>query len=242
MRTSQLPLDLPVKNRHGGRRTGAGRKPAAGATAGHPHGVRPFLSPRHPVHVVLSVTHDVGLLRRRRAHQAFRRAAIAVAPRADFRLVHISLQRGHVHLLCEADDRLALANGVRAHCISAARHLNDAVTREQRLRRPRRGRVFTDRYHATAIKSPTQARNALAYVLNNWRKHREDAWLGSGRAVVDPYSSAVAFPGWFGRDQRPFRWPAGYEPIPVAYPHTWLLVDGWRRAGPDLPLDGVPGR
>ena len=38
----------------------------------------------------------------------------------------------------------------------------------------RRGNVFVDRYHAEKITNPRQARRALAYVLNNWRKHFED--------------------------------------------------------------------
>ena len=138
-----------------------------------------------------------------------------------------------MHLLCEADDRLALANGVRGLSISAARRSNAAVTR--------RGRVFVDRYHATAIASPKHSRAELAYVLNNWRKHREDrAGLAQRRAQVDPYSSAITFAGWAGREGVPFAWPRGYEPLPVSYPTTWLLTDGWKRWGP-IALAEVPG-
>lgn len=42
---------------------------------------------------------------------------------------------------------------------------------------------FCDRYHDEVVSTPRQARHALAYVLNNWRKYREDrddqarAWL-----------------------------------------------------------------
>ena len=194
------------------------------------------------MHVVLRITRDVGRLRRRRAYHAFRRALITSLGRSDFRVVHISIQRHHVHLLVEADDRMALSRGVRGLSISAARRLNEAITIDRRLARPRRGRVFTDRYHATAIATPTQARSALAYVLNNWRHHREHRGGGLHGARVDPYSSAVAFPGWAGRGGVPFAWPRGYEPLPVAYPTLWLLTIGWRRGGPPVPLDGVPGQ
>src|SRR5688500_19957245 len=61
--------------KHGGRK--GGRKPN-GAKAGERHGVRPFLEARHPVHVTLRLTREVGRLRRRSAYQAFRRALIAV--------------------------------------------------------------------------------------------------------------------------------------------------------------------
>ncbi len=239
----QLTIDLRPRKpaapgTWGGRRAGAGRKPSG--RAGHPHAVRPFLEARHPVHVVLRITADVGRLRRRRAYHAFRRALITSLGRSDFRVVHISIRRHHVHLLVEADDRMALSRGVRGLSISAARRLNAAITIDRGLARPRRGRVFTDRYHATAITSPTQARSALAYVLNNWRHHREHRALR--RARVDPYSSAVAFPGWAGRVEAPFAWPRDYEPLPVAYPTRWLLTIGWRHGGQPVPLDGVPGQ
>ena len=217
----------------GGIRKNAGRKPL-GAKAGLPHGVRPFLSPRHPVHIVLRLSPAVGRLRRRTAYLAIRRALITSLVRADFRVVHVSIQARHVHLICEADDRIALANGVRGLSISAARRLNLAVRR--------RGRVFVDRYHATAIASAKQSRSELAYVLNNWRHHREDqAGAAQRHARVDPYSSGIAFAGWSGREGIPFVWPRGYAPLPVSYPTTWLLTTGWRRWGP-IALDAVPGR
>ena len=224
---------------HGGRRRGAGRKPKAG-TRRHAHGVRPFHDRRHPVHVVLRVTGEVGSLRRRSAYQAVRWAMVKTLERTNFRIVHVSIQGDHIHLLCEADDRIALANGVRGFCISAARLLNGAVSKERRV--TRRGRVFTDRYHATPITHPRQARNALAYVLNNWRKHREDR--GSERmkrAQVDPFSTGVWFPDWDGRDGMPFVWPRGYEPLPASAPRTWLLTVGWKRSKQAVRSWEVPG-
>ena len=78
-----------------------------------------------------------------------------------------------------------------------------------------------------------RSRHALAYVLNNWRRHHEDhAGLGAGRRpLVDRYSSGVAFGGWAERDGVPFAWPTGFEPLPIAAPTTWLLQQGWRRGG-----------
>jgi putative transposase len=192
------------------------------------------------VHVVLRVTGEVGRLRRRKAYQALRWAVVAIVGRPSFRVVHLSIQRHHIHLLCEADDRRALGNGVRALCISAARRLNLAISAERGQRR--RGRVFTDRYHATPINRPTQARHALAYVLNNWRRHREDhAVLGARPAPIDRYASGAAFAGWAERAGVPFAWPKDYEPMPTAGPGTWLLKVGWKRGGPPPSLWEVPG-
>src|SRR3954467_2848697 len=166
------PEQLVLWKKRGGKRRGAGRPPK-GTRAGSPHRERPFLHARYPVHVTLRVVGAVGNLRRRCVYQAIREATLTTARREDFRIVHLSIQRTHVHLLVEADDKRALAAGVQGFQISAAKHLNAAISKGQPGPR-RRGTVFPDRYHATIITSPRQARHALAYCLNNWRRHHED--------------------------------------------------------------------
>lgn len=100
-----------------------------------------------------------------------RDATITAALHERFRIVHISLQRTHVHMVVEANNKLALARGMQGFQISAARNINTALGAGKHRRR---GRVFADRYHVEVIASPTQTRHALSYVLNNWRKHLED--------------------------------------------------------------------
>src|SRR5436190_21861441 len=156
----------------GGKRRGAGRPPK-GSRAGESHKKRPFLHARYPVHVVLRTVGAVGNLRRRCVYQAIREATLTTARRDDFRIVQLSIQRTHVHLLVEANDKLALARGMQGFQISAAKHLNAAISKSKPGPR-RRGVVFPDRYHAEIITSPRQARHALSYVMNNWRKHQED--------------------------------------------------------------------
>ena len=103
----------------------------------------------------------------------------------------------------------------------------------------RAGKVFAYRYHATAIASPRQMRNALSYVLNNWRRHDEDEGSEAAhRAALDPYSTAIHFRGW---REGEYATPAGFEPLPSAAPQTWLLRVGWERRGPISAWD-VPGR
>ena len=149
--------------KRGGKRRGAGRKPK-GRRAGSSHKTRPELKARYPVHVVLRVIGAVGSLRRRFTYRAIREATLTTARREDFRIVHVSIQRTHVHLLVEADDKEALASGMQGFQISAAKHLNAAISKGRSGPR-RRGTVFPDRYHAEIITSPTQARHALSYVL-----------------------------------------------------------------------------
>ena len=211
----------------GGKRDRAGRKQVKPRKS-EPHRVRPALSASHPVHVVLRVVREVGRLRRRSAYKAIRRAMQVVLARADFRIVHLSIQATHVHLLVEASDERGLARGMQAFEISAARRLNAAAKR--------RGTVFVDRYHPEVIDNPRQAHHCLGYVLNNWRKHGEDrtvAWR------LDPYSSAISFRGW---TEQPLHWepPEAYARLPVSVPETWLLYDAWRRHG-RIAITRVPG-
>ncbi len=226
----------------GGKRAGAGRKavPRPGRPPHRRVRKRPPLSGREPVHVVLRVASEVGRLRRSKAYQAIRRALLTVLCRGLIRVVHVSIQRNHVHLVVEAGDERLLARGIQGLEISAARHLNAAIAVERGWSRPRRGQVFVDRYHAEILDTPRRARHALAYVLNNWRRHREDlVGATQRRAPVDPYSSGIVFDGW--RDhETPFAFPRDYQPLPVARPVSWLLKSGWRRHGP-IGLDEVPG-
>ena len=234
------------KSKRGGKRPGAGRKPK-GERAGSPHTKRPkLLGRQHPVHVVLRVHRDIGSLRKRLMYRALREATIAVALRelndkekGAFRIVHLSMQRTHVHLLVEAEHKAALSNGMQRFQISAAKHLNAAVSVKQATRR--RGNVFPDRYHAEIIKTPTQARHALAYVLNNWRKHREDR-SPTRDWNVDPFSSGVQFDGWREREEELFlwRWRETYQPLVVYLPKTWLLKVGWRKGGGTIPFRYEP--
>jgi hypothetical protein len=82
---------------------------------------------------------------------------------------------------------------------------------------------------AEPIATPKQARHALRYVVNNWRRHGEDR---DTRWPVDPYSSGIVFSGWAGREHAAgFRRPRGHEALVVAYPTVWLLTTGWKRHG-----------
>src|SRR3954470_8852661 len=104
------PEQLVLWKPRGGKRRGAGRPPK-GRRAGSRHKTRPELNQRHPVHVVLRVIAAVGNLRRRFTYRAIREATLTAARREDFRIVHVSIQRTHVHLLVEANTKEALASG-----------------------------------------------------------------------------------------------------------------------------------
>ena len=83
----------------------------------------------------------------------------------------------------------------------------------------RTGQLFKERYHARALSSPREVRNAIVYVLQNHLHHRPS------RGLVDPCSSARWFDGW----DQPL--PVPDTPPPTAAPRTWLLNIGWLRHG-----------
>ena len=208
-------------------------RPPKGERAGSPHKERDSFKPSEPIHVVLRVEKALQPLRRMDIYKAVRGATLVVASREDFRIVHISIQGSHIHLLVEASGKTALARGMQAFQISAAKRMNAVLTRvdpETHEVTRRSGKVFSDRYHAEVITNRRQARHALAYVLNNWRKHREDR---SVTWKVDRFSSGIAFRGWkaFADPGFAFIVPADYEPMVVWEPKTWLLSQGWMLYG-----------
>ena len=212
-------LSLPAPRTWGGRRIGAGRKPA------HPrpnvsHAPRPAHDPRHPVHVTLRAARGLKSLRSEPAFQALS-LAFAAASREGFRVVHFSVQTDHVHLIVEADAGDGLRAGINGLSGRMARALNRIWHRS--------GAVWSDRYHSRALATPREVRNGLVYVLLNFRKHLRAA------PGIDPRSSGAWFDGWSHNPTPPTK------PCPVAPARTWLATSGWRRAGRPIGTHEAPG-
>jgi putative transposase len=214
MRTAkQLEFNLPS---WGGRRPGAGRKPAAGRRSVS-HRPRPLHDPRHPVHVTMRRCVGLPSLRSERVFVAMK-DAFASASHHGFRVLHFSVQTDHVHVLVEVDAPSRLSSGMRGLAIRMAKAINLAVSRH--------GAVWADRFHARALSTPREVRNALVYVLQNWKKHE------TGAGGVDPRSSGEWFVGW--REVVP----RVRGRSPVASPRTWLVRSGWWRHGRISHADG----
>jgi REP element-mobilizing transposase RayT len=160
------------------------------------------------------------------------RRAVRDSHKGGFRICEFNVLGNHVHLVTEAAGKEALASGVAGFEVRVARRINAAMGR--------RGTLFPDRYHARYLKTPTEVRNALRYVLMNRKHHAAEKRFSP--YWIDPCSSATWFDGW----AQPIR---GNEPWqrqllalerPTAKATVWLLTTGWKRHGL-LRFDERPG-
>jgi len=228
-RRAQLSLPFAAP----GGKKGARRGPKPGPRPKVRHRARVASSPLHPLHVVMRSR--LRSLRTQFVFPTLRRAlADAARVRDDFRITQFSVQGDHVHLVVEADNPQALSRGMQGLAIRIARRINRLISRT--------GKVWADRFFSRALGSPRAVRNALAYVLNNFKKHR-----AAGATRIDPYSSAPYFEGFHelhGRapcrlpQSRQMRLnprgvppPASDDEIPIIAARTWLARIGWRKAG-----------
>jgi REP element-mobilizing transposase RayT len=228
--TRQLSLDLKVR-KHGGARPGAGRPRVKDDARGFiAHRARPSHRKGDPVHVTLRVTKGIPSLRRQAMERIVKRALLAQREKLDekgakhFQVVHFTIQADHLHLIVEAPDKRGLARGVAGLEIRIARRLNVALGRK--------GRFWKERYHRRDLRTPTETRNALRYVLMNTQKHYR---VIGDRNFADPFSSAATFDGFTRApttfdDATPWAWA-------WVRPRTWLLGVGWRQRGLLDPAD-----
>jgi REP element-mobilizing transposase RayT len=235
----QLAFGLKPKapKGRGGARPGAGRPAIPEHKRGYVvHRERPEIRKLMPAHVSLRLRDGRPSLRRKDVFRVLRRAVV-VARRKGLRIIHFSILSNHLHLLVETSQSRELSRELQSLAISFARHLN-RLTGE-------RGSVFTERYHLRLLKTPTEARRALEYVLSNESKH---AGRGLGTFFVNPFSSGYAFDDWrelFGTRygfkiatdwsiERIERWLAEA----VSKPRTWMLSEGWRRGRGNAMISG----
>jgi hypothetical protein len=151
------------------------------------------------------------------------RTALSAASRSSFQVVHFSVQRDHLHLLIEADDAASLSSGANGLSVRCAKAINRAAGR--------RGSVWADRYDCKTKDNPTLVRIALNYLFSNIKKHDP-----SQAPLVDHCSSAPWFEGFRERFLRPC------IPSPVRSARTWLVREGWLKAGGPLSIHEGPAQ
>src|SRR6187551_1406702 len=216
-------VELPMPPTWGGARRGAGRPRIAGRRPPVAHRRRSPHVSRFPVHVTLRAIAGLGTLRASHVFEGIREA-LRAATSDRLRVIHFSVQDDHIHIIAEASEGDAMSLGLRGLVVRVARAVNKALRRK--------GPVWGDRYHAHDLRSPSETRTALLYVLQNWKKHIR------GTRGIDERSSGLWFDGWASKRE----WQA-LSPCPVAAPRTWLAARGWRdKGGGPLRLDEGPAR
>jgi REP element-mobilizing transposase RayT len=160
----------------------------------------------------MKVLGSIPNLRRGSCFRCILGSLAAAKDRFGVAIVHFSVQRTHIHLLVEAQDKQSLSRGMQGLGVRLARRLNKLLRR--------RGTVFKQRYHARIVRDSWQAKNVLSYVLNNARRHAAQAGWYYAKNWFDPCSSAASFPGWSVP-------PQSRGPPALAPPRTWLLSIGW---------------
>jgi REP element-mobilizing transposase RayT len=180
LRQLTLALARPIRRRSwGGKRKGAGRPRTLGRVE-LAHRSRESFSKASPLHVTLRTAPGTYNLRSRRSANALKLAIFGGADRFGVRVVQLSVQGNHLHLLVEAPDQVALGRAMKGLGVRIARRMNAMMGRS--------GRVIGDRYHARRLKTPTEVRNAMHYIRYNHQHH------GLGRGV-DECSSDGLFEG-----------------------------------------------
>ncbi len=209
-------LSFKAVNGWGGKRRGAGRPNKSGSVN---HMRREEVDFRKPLHLTLKIRSSKWNLRCDEVAVQFKRAA-AGAREFGLRVLHYSILKDHVHMIVEARDNEELAAGMRSFGCRFGKGLRKIFGGV--------GAVFAGRYHLHVLKTPTEVRNALAYVLQNLAKHSK--LLGH----LDRYSSAPYFAQWralLGRQMSPIL--AGHRaaglPDYLNRPQSWLARVGWTK-------------
>ena len=162
---------------------------------------------------------------------------------AGFQVVHFSIQDNHLHVAAEAKgattediarsprllsqrarrgletkDRDMIRRGIAGLAISFARRLNKLLRRKWK--------VWAERHHRRDLTTPTDVRNTLVYIFQNFRRHGMRVY---GIGATDPFSTAPSFDGWL--DQRDSAAMYGDTEPWRPSTRTWLLGRGWLRGG-----------
>src|SRR5262249_27504292 len=125
------------------------------------HRVRAPIAPCHPVHLVHKLA-PPRALRFGAANRAVRDILRSLrATRTNFRILAYSLLDDHLHFPVEGDPHAAFVPGPRPLAIPLARRLTPLL--------PRKGRLVAEVYYRRELRTPAEVRNALRYVLLNFR-------------------------------------------------------------------------
>jgi hypothetical protein len=105
------------------------------------------------------------------------RHAILRARLQGLRIIHYSLEHHHIHLYAESSDSKILAKAMKALGVSLVKKINKHFKTK--------GQCYKTRYHLRILRSATEVKNVINYILKNGIKHRRT------KSVIDLYNSAL---------------------------------------------------
>jgi REP element-mobilizing transposase RayT len=174
---------------------GAGRKAIAPSKRKYiPHREREEIPRGKPVHVTIKLNSGVvNTLRNKILFKKIQRS-ITLARRKGIRLVHFTVQKDHIHLMIESENKIQLARSMQSLKISLAKSLLF-------LTQNKVAKVFKDRYHVHILKTLREIKNAKLYILGNAGKH------GVIKDKFDTFSSVIKAPeiAWLFDFEKYFR-------------------------------------
>lgn len=114
------------------------------------------------------------------------RKAICKARVIGLNIVHYTLEYDHVHMMVEVDDNETLGRGMQSFGISLSKGINKLKSAT--------GKVFKTRYHFRKLKTPTEVKNALTYILGNAVKHKSSTLLNEYNSLLMLEDFSILFP------------------------------------------------
>ncbi len=105
------------------------------------------------------------------------RYAIMKARKQNLKIVHYALEHNHIHLYAEAVNNADLSKGMKAFGVTLVKKINRYQQRS--------GSLYKHRYHLRILKSATEVKNVINYILKNGMKHRKS------KSPFDLYNSAL---------------------------------------------------
>jgi REP element-mobilizing transposase RayT len=171
----------------GGKRPGAGRKPAARRKV--PHREREVFERMTPALVTIHMDKHVWNLRSQRSFNRLKRALSGGRDRFGTRIIHFSVQGNHLHLIVESLSDDSLYRSMTGLNVRIARRMNALMGRT--------GRVIAERYHAAFLRSRNAAFRAVRYVRENHRKHfapKTDWRVGTTTDFFSSWAKPIELP------------------------------------------------
>ncbi len=176
------------------------------------------------MHITVRLSEGVTSLRSKTAFRLFRNA-VKASQVSGLRILQFAVLGNHFHLLAEADNSQDLTSGMKSLNIRLALGLKKLATLK--------GPVTKDRFDLKILKTPTQVRNALIYILANASKHFKR------RKVFDWFSSFAVFNEThilktirddllWEKPKIPDRVRESLKEI-LAAPRSWLATAGWKK-------------